>query len=324
MSVNNYPPIDVVLVCYNQEEFIAQAIESILTQVYPGLINIYVGDDCSTDSTLKVVERYSSDENRVIHIVERKKNLGPTKNISNLLKICESPYVALLEGDDFWCNNEKLIKQVDFLQKNNEHSSVSHRYSTVDKFNNVLATEYTGKGKVESSEYTIDNFSEYGYMGFLGSIVFRNPKHWRLPIEEIANIDWFISDITINLALALEGKVKILDEVMAAHRIVILPTGSNYKSTIAKKNQIPVRIQYFNKLLNVFKQYYTEVPILKDNNAHYIAMSFLFFFRYPSIHNFKALTYVFKECGINFVTITRSLLEMLSFLKVYLIKMVRR
>ena len=120
MNCNNYPPIDVVLVCYNQERFIAQALESILMQTYPNVINIYVGDDCSKDSTLEIVERYPSDKNRIIHVVSRAKNLGPTKNISDLLQRCEASYVALLEGDDFWTNNDKLVKQVDFLQKNKE------------------------------------------------------------------------------------------------------------------------------------------------------------------------------------------------------------
>ena len=67
--------IGICIATYNQEQFIAQAIESALSQLCDEPIRIYIGDDCSTDTTTSICERYKEKDDRIV-LVRREKNIG--------------------------------------------------------------------------------------------------------------------------------------------------------------------------------------------------------------------------------------------------------
>lgn len=115
--------IGVCIVTYNQEKYIAECIDSALEQVCSESVRVYVADDCSTDGTAEVCRQYGD---RIVFI-EREKNLGLVGNTMALLDQirkdgCE--YVAMLDGDDYWCDNRKLQKQIDYLQAHPEFGLV--------------------------------------------------------------------------------------------------------------------------------------------------------------------------------------------------------
>lgn len=107
--------ISVVVTCYNHEEYIEKAINSILDQVCSANIEILVGNDCSTDNTKEILEKYKKYSN--IKIFNRKVNLGAQANLRDLLNRCAGDYIAILEGDDYWLTKNYLQKQYDALQK---------------------------------------------------------------------------------------------------------------------------------------------------------------------------------------------------------------
>ncbi len=113
--------IAVCIATYNHEAFIAQAIESVLAQVCDEPIRVYIGDDASTDGTQAVCERYAADQ-RIVY-VRREKNLGLVSNTIDLYRRIMADgaeYIAMLDGDDYWTDEKKLQRQVDYLREHPE------------------------------------------------------------------------------------------------------------------------------------------------------------------------------------------------------------
>ncbi|MBE0654534.1 MAG: glycosyltransferase, partial [Bacteroidales bacterium] len=109
------------LITYNHERFIAEAIESALAQITDFDFEIVIGDDCSTDGTTAIVEKYRNNFPKRIKAVYQDKNVGALRNAYEFtLSQCKGKYIAPLEGDDYWIDPHRLQKQVDFLEKNPE------------------------------------------------------------------------------------------------------------------------------------------------------------------------------------------------------------
>lgn len=128
--------IAVCIATYNHEAYIAQAIESVLAQVCDEEVCIYIGDDASTDGTQAVCERYAADQ-RIVY-VRREKNLGLVSNTIDLYRRilkegCD--YIAMLDGDDYWTDEKKLQRQVDYLREHPEVGFVHTNGSTLSGSN---------------------------------------------------------------------------------------------------------------------------------------------------------------------------------------------
>lgn len=114
----DFPPlVSVVMPCYNAEQYIAQAISSVIAQTYTDWELIIV-DDCSTDSTTAIVKTYCNITDK-IHLFECNSNSGgPAKPRNMAIDRAKGVYIAFLDADDFWLN-DKLAKQIEYIKKNN-------------------------------------------------------------------------------------------------------------------------------------------------------------------------------------------------------------
>lgn len=92
------PRVSIVIPAYNCEQYIAQAISSILNQTEPSL-EIIIADDYSTDSTLDVVRRFQ--DTRII-VLEAIENKGPSYTRNRAIKAARGEWIALLDADDWY------------------------------------------------------------------------------------------------------------------------------------------------------------------------------------------------------------------------------
>ena len=125
--------IAVCIATYNHELFIAQAIESVLAQQCDEPLRIYIGDDASTDGTSAVCKRYATQDERMVYI-RREENLGLVDNTIDLYRRImadECEYIAMLDGDDYWTDPNKLQMQVDYLRAHPEVGFVHTNGSTL-------------------------------------------------------------------------------------------------------------------------------------------------------------------------------------------------
>lgn len=104
----DWPLVTVIIPCYNGEEFLEGAIESVLDQSY-AQIEVIIVDDGSTDCSPEVYKRYV-DETKNIHLF-RKSNGGLSSARNAGIRLAKGCYVAFLDCDDIW-HREKLSKHV--------------------------------------------------------------------------------------------------------------------------------------------------------------------------------------------------------------------
>ena len=139
------PLVSVWMVTYNHERYIRQAIESVLNQNVCFDYEIVIGEDCSTDQTRAIIKELQSQHPTILKPLYHEKNVGASSNAYDYtLPACKGKYIAILEGDDYWTDPNKLQKQIDFLEANADYSGCAHQ-STVLYENDSSKTSLFGE-----------------------------------------------------------------------------------------------------------------------------------------------------------------------------------
>jgi len=125
------PLLSVAIIAYNIENFFPAALDSVLCQRTNFNVEIIISDDCSTDKTHAIALQYQQQYSQIIRVLANKKNLGISPNFINAQNACRGKYIALLDGDDYWTNPEKLQLQVDFLENNPTFSACGHQATKI-------------------------------------------------------------------------------------------------------------------------------------------------------------------------------------------------
>lgn len=111
------PVVSVVMMTFNHEAYVRQAIESVIAQECAFEFEILIGDDASTDSTAAICFALQAEHPALIRVIHSERNVGIVPNFLRLICRARGRYVALLEGDDYWTNTKKLARQVQFLHE---------------------------------------------------------------------------------------------------------------------------------------------------------------------------------------------------------------
>ena len=121
--------VSVIMPLYNCEKFIAEAIESVVSQTYTNW-ELIVVDDKSTDNSSYIAEGYSRKDSR-IKVIILDINEGPTNARNRAIQEANGRYIAFLDSDDIWLP-KKLEYQISFLSENNLVLTYS-AYETMDE-----------------------------------------------------------------------------------------------------------------------------------------------------------------------------------------------
>lgn len=108
------PAVSVIMPAYNCEGFVAEAIESVISQTFEDWELIIV-EDCSTDKTGTVIDRFSG--GRVV-VVKNSSNLGGARSRNKAIGMARGRYIAFLDADDMW-DPRKLEIQISFMKERN-------------------------------------------------------------------------------------------------------------------------------------------------------------------------------------------------------------
>ena len=155
--------ITTIIVSYNQEKYIKEAIESAVKQQGNFIHEILVSDDCSNDNTKKIISEYEKKYPDLIKNISNKKNIGISNNIKKCFEVANGKYIAILEGDDYWTDNRKLEKQMMFLEQNKDCSMCFSRVKVLEisgelnllDIQNNLPNKFTGKNIIEGKELSL-------------------------------------------------------------------------------------------------------------------------------------------------------------------------
>lgn len=204
------PKVTVVCITFNQARFIGQAIESFLAQKTDFAFEVIIHDDASTDGTQEIIKDYRNKYPNIINLKIEKDNQFSIRSVDFVRKMysnARGKYIAVCEGDDFWTDEHKLQKQVNFLDKNPDHSICFHPVKVFYEDNTMQESFFPEKGQEISQEALLrSNFIQ------TNSVMYR--KQTYKPLKEfISPLDWYY-----HLYHARFGKIGFIDEVMAAYR----------------------------------------------------------------------------------------------------------
>jgi glycosyltransferase involved in cell wall biosynthesis len=116
----------VLVFTYNHGKYIRQCLESILSQRTSFDFEIIIADDGSTDNTIEIIKEIYANHPHKIRLLLSQNNKGIFKNVMQLEHLVASEYIAVLDGDDYWCYGDKLATQVKFLDNNTAYNGCFH------------------------------------------------------------------------------------------------------------------------------------------------------------------------------------------------------
>lgn len=108
------PLVSIIMPAYNAENFIGEAIESVVSQSLRDW-ELLVTDDGSTDSTCSIVEEFIERDSRV-KLYYNESGKGPASARNNSIERAGGDFIAFLDSDDCW-KPEKLERQLEFMER---------------------------------------------------------------------------------------------------------------------------------------------------------------------------------------------------------------
>jgi len=207
------PAVSVCIITFNQEAFIAQAVESALAQKTTFEYEVVIGDDASTDATPQVLAEIERAHAPRLRVHRPPKNLGINRNLALTLQKCRGKYIALLEGDDYWIDPQKLQLQHDFLESHSEYAICFHPVRAVRQGSGE--TRRLPRGRIPRRSALADLIAKGNYIP-TASVMFRNRASEGFP-------EWFadlcIGDLPLHVINARFGDIAFMDRVMAVYRL---------------------------------------------------------------------------------------------------------
>ncbi len=208
--MDRQPLVSVMMISYNQEEFIDEAIRGVMLQKVPFDIELIIGDDCSTDSTAERCRYWQQKYPDVIKLLPREKNLGVQRNYIDVYNHCRGRYIAVCEGDDYWCDRSKLRRQVEYMENHPDCTVCFHR--VINYFTDTRTMSLSNGG--QKRDTTISDLARSNYITNL-SVMYRRGVFGALP-------DWVglvtAPDYTFHMLHASKGAIHYIDRPMAVYR----------------------------------------------------------------------------------------------------------
>ncbi|GKU31645.1 glycosyltransferase family 2 protein [Clostridium folliculivorans] len=248
--------VSVAMITYNHGKYIRQALDSVLMQKVSFKYEIIIGDDYSPDDTQDILREYQEKYFNIVKPIFRQKNVGATTNYYEVNKMCRGKYIAVLEGDDYWIDENKLQIQVDFLESNFQSVSVAHRHEIVDV--NGMHIAYSHEGIKLNRYFDKKHVMKYkAGLLHLNTLMYRNffyNSNDKYVIVKDSN-KFGIHSLMIFL-LATMSDIYIMENTMSAWRMVVDQNATNYTSVISTR-PLEDSINQFIKYKN-YREYFKD------------------------------------------------------------------
>ena len=218
--------VSINCITYNHEKYIRQALDSFLMQETNFKFEILIHDDASTDGTAEIIREYEKkypDIIKPIYQLQNQYSKGVNISWTYQYPRAMGKYIAMCEGDDYWCDKYKLQKQYDALENNGDSVFCTHIVRNVSERGEKLETTYPLNTEMQSI-ILADNWVKMLLSG--------DPYHfhtssyfYRAEIVKkyLDNIPKFITvtkvgDIQLMRLCAMEGSAIFISEEMSCYR----------------------------------------------------------------------------------------------------------
>ncbi len=292
------PTVSICTITYNHEKYIEEALDSFLLQETDFPFEIVIDDDCSLDSTQEIIKIYCEKYPNIMNVNLRQDNVGSMSNFVENMKRINGKYTALCEGDDYWIDNFKLQRQVEFLEKNKKYSGSGHQ-SKIVKGNELL----------NDSEYRIGIPLIVEQKDCLGDCPFQTAS-WvfksEITLKYLEKLDITSGDKALAILISGFGPIKYFEEAMSIYRQHSEGLSSNITREMMIKdlNMLP----WITNIHSDFPQYKYSSYIHSTIMLFPKKLKLLSFLK----HYILSVFYSFSYFPINFLYIARLTKQMLS------------
>lgn len=213
--------ISVAVITYNQEDTIAQTLDSILAQKGDFDLELVIGEDCSTDNTRAICEEYTLHHTPyTIVLLPSQKNLGITANYFRTLQACTGEYIGDIAGDDYYCDDHALEKQMQYLQ---EHPEVGVLGANGYRYFVKRNEKVLGENELVNTMDAKDFFFSPNYKGGViiqgGGVMFRRSLLQYIDYDEIIRRKLPVEDYPIQAIWSQHTKFWRLDDPIVVYRV---------------------------------------------------------------------------------------------------------
>lgn len=212
MNQENDMQVSVCVVTYNQENYIAECLESLVTQQTNFKFEIIIGEDCSTDGTRAVVQSYVERYPSLIVPLFYKNNIGAVENIKQVYKKAKGKYIAHMDGDDIALPG-KLQKQFDALELHSDCNVCTHDVYKIDGLGRNIKSSIS----FPEGEYSLfDLYCNFPFFAH-SSKMFRNNYNvifWDGLLNEN-----YILDLDIHIANLIDGNIYHIGDYYGKYRV---------------------------------------------------------------------------------------------------------
>lgn len=216
------PTVTVLMPAYNSASFIAEAIESVLSQTYKDY-ELLIINDGSSDKTQEIINSYKTKDNRIRSI--KQKNIGLVATLNKGIKLAKGAYIARIDSDDIW-NSDKLIKQMSVISKDNSIVLIGSSYDIVDESGSYISRviQPTEDDDIRRAFYLRNPFGHSSVV-YLKSAVEKAGLYDEnmLPAE----------DFDLWIKIAKLGRIENIDKICLKYRLLKsgISQSNSYKQT---------------------------------------------------------------------------------------------
>lgn len=252
--------ICVGVITYNQETTIRQTLDSILAQKGDFDLELVIGEDCSLDNTFAICQEYAdkypiSNVQCQIVLLPNQKNLGIMANFARVMKASTGDYVGICAGDDYWCDEYKLQKQLDYFHTHPDVGVVSTSgYKLLVKSNTLVPNAIAPFEPIDDGDIKKFYFSpDYtgGVYAMPLSLLIKRDLLQYIDFDEFIRRSFPVEDYPMQAILAQHCKWGHINDLCVVYRV--------YKESATFISfDHPKYLQYYKGLANI-RRYLNEL-----------------------------------------------------------------
>lgn len=206
------PVVSVVMVTYNQSKLLKRAVKGVAIQKGDYPVELILADDCSTDDTPEVVAALQKDYPGLISYYRNSSNLGVQKNYREAFRHCRGKYLAMCDADDYWCDRNKLKRQVGFLEAHPDYALTFHR--VINHYAGIGTKSFSNPG--QKADCDVEDLARSNFITNC-SVVYRRE------LVDLNNLpEWMFTDCwpdyPLHLLYARHGRIHYFSQAMAVYR----------------------------------------------------------------------------------------------------------
>ncbi|MFD0836872.1 glycosyltransferase family 2 protein [Mariniflexile aquimaris] len=240
--------LSVHLITYNNEQHIEDTLKSILKQIVDFNYEIVVGDDCSTDNTLKIINKYAALHPNLFKVHKNAKQQGILKNFKATLDRCHGTFIFDIAGDDMLKSDYALQKMVNVL---NNDTSLGFVDSGFDSYydNTKKTIFFKNKSILNSSKESYKEALLLGKIAPIGHCYRREYLIKFVDFDTYLSMKITIEDYPILVDLSMHTNFETIKESLHIYRVHNESYSHKkcFKNHFFLKNQMKNLFEYFNK-----------------------------------------------------------------------------